>query len=126
MAYPFQPYQAYQQPYQQTYQPSGIIWVSGEAEAQMYPIAPNNAVALWERSGKAVYLKSADATGRPSLVAYDLAERVSRPAGASFNEGAKTTPDYATKADLERVAGNVDRIVQDLRKEFEKLKGEDR
>lgn len=122
MAYynPYQTLQSYLPNYQQ---PSAIIWVSGEAEAQMYPIAPNNAVALWERSGKAVYLKSADATGRPSLVSYDLIERVSRPSNASYEEG-KNVAEYATKADLDRVAGNMDRIVAGLRKDFEALKGD--
>ena len=52
-----------QQPQQiqpaQTYSPainqSGIIWISGMQEAQMYPIAPNNAVARWQKDGKTIY-----------------------------------------------------------------------
>ena len=51
MAYPYytSPYSFYQQQ-----SPTGIIWVSGVQEAQLYPVAPNNAVALWENSGKAI------------------------------------------------------------------------
>ena len=65
-------------PTPQTYTPTNaptIIWVSGSVEAQNYPIAPNNAVTLWDKSGKTVYVKQADATGKPSLSIYDLVER---------------------------------------------------
>ena len=41
----------YQPPVQQqTQQPSSLIWVSNITEAQSYPVAPNNAVALWDAS----------------------------------------------------------------------------
>lgn len=64
-----------QQPAQQGNAPSGILWVTSEAEAQAYPVAPNNAVALWDSSRPAVYIKQADASGKPILKAYDLTER---------------------------------------------------
>ena len=55
---PIQPvYQPTFQNYpQQNYTPqnipqSGIIWVSGEQEAQSYPVGPNAAVALWDSNG---------------------------------------------------------------------------
>ena len=75
MAYPYyQPFGSYFP--QQAQQPaSGILWVSGISEAQMYPVAPNNAVALWDQSGKAVFLKQADATGKPSMRIFDITER---------------------------------------------------
>ena len=123
MAYPFyqayQPqyqqyfpvnYQPMQQPQQQPYNPvvnqSGIIWVSGANEAQMYPLAPNNAVALWARDGKTIYLKQADATGKPSMKVYDLVERAETPAdGASETDG--KLPAYATKEELKAVVDAV-------------------
>ena len=56
--------QGYQQPTQQA-QPqmqqqsfipainqSGIIWISGLQEAQMFPCGPNSAVALWQKTAK--------------------------------------------------------------------------
>lgn len=121
MAYPY-PYfpQTYQPTYQQAFQPAqqtqNIIWVSGDQEAQMYPIAPNNAVALWGRDGKTLYLKSADMTGRPSLKVYDLAERTERASDAVSGDGGKTTPDYATKDDLGRVVGMVRGFEERLKK----------
>lgn len=59
---------------QQQPQISGIIWVNGVAEADAYPIAPNNAVTLWDRSRPIVYFKQADASGKPSMKVYDLVE----------------------------------------------------
>ena len=87
--YPYQPYPYYQQT-------TGIIWVSGEQEAQMYPIAPNNAVTLWDKNGGAVYVKSADATGKPTMKTYDLTERVE--AAPAPQQG--SLADYATRKEL--------------------------
>ena len=128
MAYPYSynPYQYYPmyqqqqiqpqvqqpqtQPIQQTVQPpvysSGIIWVSGLMEAQAYPIAPNNAVALWEKSGKTIFLKQADATGKPTMTVYDLVERAETASdGVSSSEGKLHA--YATKDELSAVVGVV-------------------
>ena len=45
----------------------GVQWVSGEQEARGYLIAPNSAVALWDSTAPTVYLKQADASGKPTL-----------------------------------------------------------
>ena len=45
---------------------NSIIWVNGDKEASAYPVAPNNAVALWDSENPTIYLKQADASGRPS------------------------------------------------------------
>lgn len=92
---------------------TGIIWVSGEQEASMYPVGPNNAVALWEKSGKAVYLKSADATGRPTMRVYDLSERKISPSDAFSSEG-NNVPDYATKSELSEVLTEISTIRADI------------
>ena len=62
---------------------SGILWVANEQEAQAYPVAPNNAVALWDSTSPAVYIKQADASGKPVLKIYDLVERTETPRSAS-------------------------------------------
>lgn len=74
---------------------NSIIWVNSEKEAQMYPVAPNNAVTLWNTSEPVVYLKQADATGKPILKAYDLIERAD---ASSMSSGDHA--EYATKAEL--------------------------
>lgn len=71
MSYP-QYTQQYPQQYQQpipTPQPqnNGIIWVCGEAGAKSYLVAPNSTVQLWDSESKKIYLKSADASGMPSM-----------------------------------------------------------
>lgn len=57
----------------------GVQWVSGEQEARNWMIAPNAAVALWDSTAPTVYLKQADASGRPTLKIYDLVERAETP-----------------------------------------------
>lgn len=119
MAYPyFAPYQPvypqYQPPQpQQTTTTSGIIWVSGLNEAQMYPVAPNNAVALWEQSGKVIYLKSADATGKPSLKMFDLVERSQSGSEQQIGQDVKTI-DYVSKDELNRITAALEAVKGDL------------
>ena len=110
MQQPVQVPQVQPTPAAQTYSPaminsSGIIWVSGAQEAQMYPIAPNNAVALWEKSGKTIYLKQADATGKPTITVYDLVERTESASEISNSTGENN--EFATKDDLGKVVGVV-------------------
>lgn len=114
-----------QQPQIQQPQTSGIIWISGLMEAQAYPIAPNNAVALWEKSGKTIYLKQADATGKPSITIYDLVERTESAQDGSI-ESAKPM-NYATKEELSIVVGAVksyDEILSALKADMETLKSD--
>lgn len=103
--------QQQQAPAQQSQAPStsGIIWVSGANEAQMYPVAPNNAVALWEQSGKTIYLKSADATGKPAMKVYDLLERTeTASAASSASEG------YITREDLNDILAAIKGITGEM------------
>lgn len=81
----------------------GVQWVSGEQEARGYLIAPNSAVALWDSTAPTVYLKQADASGKPTLKIYDLVERTET---ASAAPQAKT-PDYVTRDEFDRLAALV-------------------
>ena len=95
--YGYQPYQPYQPPMadqlmqlrQNQYQPNmqqvpqqqatpSIVWVQNEMEAANYLVAPNSAVTLWDSNSPVVYLKQADASGKPSMKIYDLVERTHR------------------------------------------------
>ena len=98
--YGYQPYQPYQPPMadqlmqlrQNQYQPNmqqmpqqqspSIVWVQNEMEAANYLVAPNSAVTLWDSNAPVVYLKQADASGKPSMKIYDLVERTQRPVQA--------------------------------------------
>lgn len=64
---------------QQSSPSNGILWVNGEQEAQNYLVAPNCAVALWDSLSPTIYLKQADASGKPTIKTYDLVERSNAP-----------------------------------------------
>jgi hypothetical protein len=56
-------------------QNNGIIWVQGEAGAKSYLVAPNTTVQLWDSEAQTIYLKSADASGMPSIKTLDYTVR---------------------------------------------------
>lgn len=122
----YQTQQAVQTPAPAPSNPSSIIWINSERDAAMYPVAPNNAVALWNQNDPVVYLKQADASGKPTMKVYDLVERAETP-----SESAEAKPDksisYATKDDLGAVVGVVkdfDKAIGSLRSEIDSMKGD--
>ena len=138
--YPYQnPYltYGYSQPYPQIQQPApqpapmtpaqtapqnSIIWVASDKEAAMYPIAPNAAVTLWSQSEPVVYLKQADASGKPILKTYDLVERTD-----DAPRQAERSEEYATKTDLSAVVGvmnNYKDAISTLRSDIETIKAD--
>lgn len=129
MQYPTQPVpqnQAVQQnqPTVQPQSPSSILWVRNNQEAAMYPVAPNNAVALWDSGSPVIYLKQADASGKPSMKTYDLVERIETPVESVSAQECKDTI-YATKSELAALAGvvkDVDGVIASLKEEVNTLK----
>ena len=94
------------QPMQQ--QSSQIIWVSGEAGAKSYLVAPGNTVMLLDAENSVFYLKSADASGMPlPLRIFDYKERT-------------TTAQQAFGGVVTGESVNLDNFV--TRKEFDELK----
>lgn len=118
--YYYQPYQPYQPPMpdqlaqlrQNQYQPAqpmqppmqnqqpSIVWVPNEQAAREYLVAPNSAVTLWDSSAPVVYLKQADASGKPTMTTYDLVERSQRPVQAPAVEYAPLSRLEALEARL--------------------------
>ena len=71
-----QPVSQPQQPQSAPQQPQGgIIWVQGEAGMKAYLVAPNSTVQLWDSERQTIYLKSADASGMPSVKVLDYTIR---------------------------------------------------
>lgn len=95
---------------------TGILWVSNEQEAQNYPVAPNNAVALWDSSSPVIYLKQTDASGKPSIKIYDLKERTDPSLEAAKQPAANIN--YAEKSELESLRNEL----KNLRKELIAIK----
>lgn len=107
----YQPvYPQYQQPIMQNQnQQNGVIWVSGEAGAKAYLVAPNNTVQLWDSEAQCIYLKSADASGMPSMKVLDYTIRETAQNGPSkrFNVSDKEILNFATKDELKAVSDQI-------------------
>lgn len=121
--------QAQQQPQQAVSQPmyyAGRIWVNGKSEADFFPLAPNNAVDLWDRNGKTLYQKRADATGKPSMTICDIVERTETASDGISEQGDKL-PTYATKEELSAVVGVVkgfDELLGSLKSDIDAMKSD--
>lgn len=111
----YQPAQIYYPPQQaqqpQPQQNNGIIWVQGEAGAKSYLVAPNTTVQLWDSESQVIYLKSADASGMPSIKVLDYTIRDSAPK--------HPTPvgpqiDYATKEDVGALRGELNKLRDEM------------
>lgn len=103
----FQPMQQPQQfqPQQNPPAPS-IVWVQSEQEALNFLVTPNSAVTLWDSNSPVVYLKQADASGKPSMKIYDLVERTQRPVQTMQTQAVE----YATKDELAALAARLDAL----------------
>lgn len=91
----------------------GIIWVQGEAGAKSYLVAPNTTVQLWDSERQTIYLKSADASGMPSIKTLDYTIRempqTSAPIAPTFDSTA-----FATKDELDIIHKEVEALRGDL------------
>ena len=94
----FQPQMTQQQPQmmQQPVNDNGILWVQGEAGAKSYMVAPNTSVTLWDSESQVIYIKSANASGLPTMTVIDYTIRTD----PSKTRPAVATSDFATKEDV--------------------------
>lgn len=98
-----------QQPPQQNN--TQIVWVPGGQAAFEYPVAPNSAVALWDSTAPVIYLKQADASGKPTTKIYDLVERNAAASPVSPAAVAQSPAiEYATKEELAALEARVEAL----------------
>jgi len=100
----------------------GDIWVYSEEEVNRYPVAPNNAVRFWNANVPIVYLKQADASGKPTVKAYDLVERNT---SNTSSEAPQIKKDYVTKEELNNVVqtmGSVTSVLESIRNDINTMK----
>ena len=97
-------------------QGGGIIWVQGEQAAKSYLVAPGSTVQLWDSEEKVIYLKSADASGMPSMKILDYTIR---------GEEQKIPEEYATKDELKALADKIKNLRDELTGKRRKMLTED-
>lgn len=99
-------YKQPQQPMQTQQEP--IIWVQGEAGAKAYMVSANSTVVLWDTENSTIYIKSADASGMPSMRVLDFVERT----GAQKPHECKCANTY--KNDIEILKNEVAELKQTI------------
>lgn len=117
--YGYQNYQNYQpqvQQQNQAQQSSGIIWVQGEAGAKSYLVAPNSTVQLWDSESQTIYLKSADASGMPSMRILDYTIRQNGPQVSPVTSQTQNLENAATRQDINALQAQIDTIKQQINK----------
>lgn len=108
----YQQMQQLAQPQMQQQQ-SNLIWVQGEAGAKSYMVAPNTTVQLWDSEKQVIYLKSADASGMPSMKILDYTIRSSEmPQNAQKMLSENDL--YATKEELREMKKSLENRLKSL------------
>lgn len=121
MVYPSLNQQAYSMPHQMSQSgiqnQGSIIWVQGEAGAKSYLVAPNNTVQLWDSESQTIYLKSADASGMPSMkvLDYTIREMAQNGPSKAVNKSDNEILTYATKDELRAVSDEIKAIQKQLK-----------
>lgn len=94
---------------------SNLVWVQGEGAAKSYPVAPNTSVPLWDSEANVVYIKSADASGMPSMKILDYTVR------GNAQNSAEIQPqgDFVTHNELADIQKEIDA----LKAKFERRSG---
>ena len=92
-------------------QSNSIIWVTGEAGAKSYLVAPNTTVVLWDSEAQVIYLKSADASGMPSIKTLDYSIRAE-------NQPAQALPieehNFISREEFNALKGELDTLKGEL------------
>lgn len=96
------------QPQQQAQ--NSITWVSGEAGAKAYLISPNTTMPLWDSEAQTIYLKSADASGMPTMkiLDYTIREQNNQPTSALMQSS-----DYVTHDELSAFEERITKMIKE-------------
>ena len=94
---------------------TSLTWVQGEGAAKSYLVAPGCTVALFDNEAQTIYIKSADASGMPSMKILDYTMRDAVPQNANISP----VSDYATKEDVSLIRNEIDALMA----KFDDMKG---
>lgn len=113
---------------QQQQQSGSITWVSGEAGAKAYLVAPNTTVQLWDSEAQTIYLKSADGSGMPTMKILDYTIRDAQPQNTPTLMQ-DSIPEYVTKNEFndfaEKVQKQIDKVTVQRRRQKEREDDDD-
>ena len=100
--------QMVQQPASQN---NNLVWVQGEAGAKSYLVAPNNTIPLWDSEAQVIYLKSADASGMPSMkvLDYTIRQSANLPQKAPINDKVE---EYVTKEEMNSFRAEISKQIE--------------
>lgn len=100
-------------------QNSFVQWVQGENAAKSFPVAPNTSVPLFDSEANVIYIKSADASGMPSIKILDYTVRDNTP------KRAETAPqtDFVTHNELADIQRELDALKAKFERTAEKRNG---
>lgn len=92
----------------------GLNWVQGEAGAKSYLVAPNTTVDLWDSEAQVIYLKSADASGMPSMkiLDYTIRESAGMPQKAPINDKGE---EYVTKKEMDDFRAEISQKIEGIK-----------
>lgn len=110
-------YPQFQQPQAQpqTQPTTDLKWVQGEAGAKSYMVAPNTSVTLWDSESHTIYIKSANASGLPTMTVIDYTIR----SEASQNKAVLAENDFAKQSDVDYLKQEIEA----LRAKFGEMEG---
>lgn len=107
------------QPQPNAPQQSNIIWVQGDAGAKSYLVAPNTTVQLWDSERQTIYLKSADASGMPTMktLDYTIREQAQPQSVPVVSEQTHPKADYVTHQELKDFEDKITHKIEELKEE---------
>ncbi len=92
-----------------------MIWTQGEAGAKGYLVAPNSTVVLWDTESPTIYVKTADASGVPSMRVLDFTERTENTSkthgNAPITHECKCGDKFISKEDLNVVEEKIQDVL---------------
>jgi hypothetical protein len=100
------------------YNSNNLTWVTGIGGAKSYLVAPNSTATLWDSERQTIYLKSADASGMPSMKILDYTIRDDGANSGNIppvvNEPNNNT-EYVLKSDFDALKAEIDGLREEIK-----------
>ena len=113
--YPLYNQPQYQSQPQAQMQTAGCMMVPTEEEVQKYPVAPNTAMVFLLQDLSACYIKATGSSmlDAPRIQKYIRNDQTNTPINVQNTQ--KNSPDYAVKADIEKIQKQIDSLNEQVR-----------